>query len=461
MKSVRTYLNFSDVIDPASISTMPDLELSAALATPLAVFNEERQVVSGLAEKWAFPSSHQLAFTLRQGLSWSDGSAIKASEYKSALDRAKRLYGGDLKALFDAVEKIEATDERTLVFTTKDEASKSGLLLKLTEPMYGLVAVKDGSLDLSKSAGPYVVQKNAPRDELLLIVNKHWYSYTQEMPERVEIKRPHGSVGTIGAFENDPWPNLISGSSLMTTATAEEIKHSGFKTWQRTLDKTFALFASQRFLESGGAEFIKTFAAHVDRASLMKGLSGFTSAEQFFPRGYILSSDVAPEVTPGKWQKKDTIRVAMMESPLLIPLREQLPIAAKKIGSNLKIDTFPLPKLDEIAKRGEYDLLAISFAVADPNFEGAMSFFIEREPAFIKSTTGAEDFSAQMREARKLPSSNERAAAMRKIIFKAQETGHFLPLFHFSSFAVAKPGVDLSGIPNSDETILFSKLRMR
>jgi MarR-like DNA-binding transcriptional regulator SgrR of sgrS sRNA len=326
--------------------------------------------------------------------------------------------------------------------------------------MYGLVAVKDGNLDLSKSAGPYVVKEHS-HDKLLLTVNKHWYSFTTAMPEQIEIKRPSDGKGSIGSFESDSWPNLISGSSLMTTATAEEIKHSGFKTWQRTLDKTFALFASKRFLESGGADFIKMFASHVDRSSLMTGLAGFTNAEQFFPRGYILSSEALPKAKSGKWSNKDPIRVLMMESPLLNPLRDHLPIAANQIGANLKVDTFPLPKLDEVAKRGDYDLLAISFAVADPNFEGAMSFFIERDPAFIKSTTGSEDFAAQMREARKLPTTDERAAAMRTIIFKAQEAGHFLPLFHFCSFAIAKAGVDLSEIPNTDETVLFSKVRMK
>ena len=50
---------------------------------------------------------------------------------------------------------------------------------------------------------------------------------------------------------------------------------------------------------------------------------------------------------------------------------------------------------------------------------------------------------------------------MREIIIHAQEAGHVLPLFHFSSLAIAKPGVNISKIPNSDETVLFSKVRMR
>ncbi|MEK6773592.1 MAG: hypothetical protein AABY64_06610 [Bdellovibrionota bacterium] len=90
-----------------------------------------------------------------------------------------------------------------------------------------------------------------------------------------------------------------------------------------------------------------------------------------------------------------------------------------------------------------------------------MSFFIERDPPFISSTLTPNDFSAQMTKARSLPTLKERAAKMREIIIAAQEAGHVLPLFHFSSLAIAKPGIDLSEVPNSDETVLFSKVRMR
>lgn len=135
-KSVRTYMNFAKEVDPAHILSMADLELSIALSTPLVVFNNERQVVSGLAETWTILPPDRVSFTLRKNLRWSDGSQVKAAEYKAALERAKRLYGNDLKALFEAVTKIEAPDERTLVFVTKGAATESGLLLKLTEPMY-------------------------------------------------------------------------------------------------------------------------------------------------------------------------------------------------------------------------------------------------------------------------------------------------------------------------------------
>lgn len=461
-KTVRTYMNFAREIDPAHILTMADLELSVALSTPLVVFNNERQVVSGLAESWTILPPDRISFTLRKNLRWSDGSAVTAAEYKSALERAKRLYASDLKALFESITRIEVTDDHILVFVTKGSASESGLLLKLTEPMYGIVALKGDNLDLSKSVGPFFV-KERNGDAMTLEANKNWYAYTKEMPALVEIKRPKDGVDLMASFENDNWPNLTSGTSLMPKEVFDHLKKNGFRTWQRSLDKVYSLYPSKRFLKNGGANFVRLLAKKVDNALLLKGLTGYADAEQFFPRGYELYSGQQPKIqTPGQWHSKTPIVVLLLDTPVLAGMREAL---AKTIstasGQPAKIEVVSTAKLDERMKRGDFDILGLQIAVADPNFEGAMSFFIEKDPPFIPSGEGTADFAAQLRQARSLPTSAERAARMREIIIRAQEAGHVLPLFHFSSLAIAKPGVDLSEIPNSDETILFSKLRMR
>ena len=459
-KSVRTYMNFAGEIDPAHILTMADLELSVALSTPLVVFNNERQVVSGLAETWTILPD-RISFSLRKNLRWSDGSSVTATEYKSALDRAKRLYANDLKALFDSVERIEATDDRTLVFVTKGAASESGLLLKLTEPMYGLLALKTDGLNLSKSVGPFFL-KEKRGDSLILEANKNWYGYTNQMPALVEIKRPKDGVDLMSSFDKDNWANLISASSLMPTQILDHLKKNGFKTWQRSLDKVYSLYPSKRFLNDGGANFIRLLSKKIDNASLLKGLTGYANAEQFFPRGYELYSSRQPEVEDSACSKQNPIVVLLLDTPVLSGMRENLIKAIASVsGQSAKLEVISTSKVNERMKRGDFDILGVQLAVADPNFEGAMSFFIERDPPFIQSGKGTEDFSSQLRVARGLPTSTERATRMREIIIRAQEAGHVLPLFHFSSLAIAKPGVDLSEIPNSDETILFSKVRMR
>jgi hypothetical protein len=297
-----------------------------------------------------------------------------------------------------------------------------------------------------------------------LEANKSWYAYAKEMPPLVEIKRPKDGVDLMASFDKDEWPNLTSGSSLMPKETYDHLKKNGFKTWQRTLDKVYSLYPSRRFLKNDGAAFIKLLAKKMDSSSLLTGLSGFAAAEQFFPRGYELYSNQQPKIqTAGQWRGKGPVVVLLLDTPaVLSEMRETLAKAiSSALGQPAKIEVVSTSKVGERMKRGDYDIFGVQVAVADPNFEGAMSFFIEKDPPFIPSGEGAADFAAQLRVARGLPTSAERAARMREIIIRAQETGHVLPLFHFSSLAIAKPGVDLSEIPNSDETILFSKVRMR
>lgn len=461
MDTVRTYLNFSRV-DPAYVLTMADLELSLALGSTLVAFDDQRQMVAGLAEKWEMLPPHKIQFTLRNGLKWSDGTPVTAGQYKLALERAKRLYRNDLNALFDEVAAIEATGPSTLVFTTKNEITQSGILIKLTEPMYGLVHVQGEKLDLTTSVGPFFLRQQTAA-ELKLAVNTNWYAYKKELPKKVEIRRPTSDFDALANFEHDDWANLISGTSLLRSDVSERFKKKGYSTRQRNLDKVFSLYPSKRFLQSSGASFIAELSEKLDRAKILAGMSGYTLANQYFPRGYELHSSVEPKLNSlPKTIVPKVVQVIIPASTFSGIIRETLASALQDAtGAVAKVEIVPLSEIDGRMKRGDFDILATAGAIADPNFEGAMSFWFEREPPFIQSSEKPNDFASQVRNSRAIPVSSQRAARMREILVRAQEAGHVLPLIHFSSLAIAKPGIDLSEIPSSDETVQFSKVRMR
>lgn len=320
----------------------------------------------------------------------------------------------------------------------------------------------DGKLDLQKSSGSFVLSKTSD-NEVNLSVNKNWYLFVNDMPSTVEIRRPEKNVDLIENFQKDTWVNLVSGSSLMRAATLKGLTDSGAKTWQRSLDKVFSLYPSKRFLKSRGAKVIQKLAVSLDKEKVLTGLSGYTLATQFFPRGYELWSSIEPKSLNLEIQKNThALKIIIPDNPYAVPLKTSLVKALKESnGIAVECELVPLPEVNDRMKKGDYDILATGIAVADPNFEGAMSFFFEREPAFIQSDLNPNNFASQIKEARGLATSKDRAAKMREIIIHAQEAGHVLPLFHFSSLAIAKSGVNLSEVPNSDETVLFSKVRMR
>ncbi len=200
----------------------------------------------------------------------------------------------------------------------------------------------------------------------------------------------------------------------------------------------------------------------MSRDGFLSGLSGYSPANQFFPRGYELYSATEPKISLTGSKMAGPVKIIIPGSPFTTSIRKHLPgVIHAATGVNVSIEVVPLTGINDRMRRGDFDILATGVAVADPNFEGSMSFFIEREPPFIQSGEKPNDFAAQLREARSLPTAEQRANRMREIIVRAQEAGYVLPLFHFSSLAIAKPGVDLSEIPNTNETIPFSKVRMR
>ena len=199
----------------------------------------------------------------------------------------------------------------------------------------------------------------------------------------------------------------------------------------------------------------------IDKSKVLTGLSGFTPADQFFPRGYELWSMTPPKLEEAKASSFKSIKLIIIDSAVANIVKENLSQIIKEItSSDVDVEIVLPQEFEARAKAGSYDILATQIAVADPNFEGAMSYFFEREPAFIQSAKAPLDFAKQTQLARGLATSKERAKQMREIIIKAQEAGFVLPIFHFSSMAIAKKGVNLSAVPNSDETVLFSKVRM-
>jgi MarR-like DNA-binding transcriptional regulator SgrR of sgrS sRNA len=371
---------------------------------------------------------------LKPTLKWSDGSPITAKDFQASLERAKRVYPADLKALFDSVDKIEARSKYDLAFRAKANAGTNSLLLKLTEPMYSLLAIKNGAIDFTRSSGPYQIVETT-QQSLSLVKNPHWFLSHPEMPERVEIRRPKKDQDLIQSFRSDDWANLVSGTSLIRAELLDELAKAGFKTWQRSLDRVFGLYPSQAFLRSGNAAVALHLARKLQPEQVLPGYGGFVRAEQYFPRGYELWSSKSPQLQETSAKPVKALTVIVPESPYAPAPSKGLSESIKSIaGIRPEIEIVPLSALDSRMKLGDFDFLATGIAVADPNFEGAMSFFFERKPPFIQSAAKPLDFSDQLAEARSLPLLKDRAARMREIILGAQEAGFVIPLFHYFTF---------------------------
>lgn len=80
-----------------------------------------RKIVGDLAQSWDVSSDGtKITFHLRDGVTWHDGTALKASDVKFNLDAvffATLGFSSHLKGFFNVAKSVEASDDRTVVIT--------------------------------------------------------------------------------------------------------------------------------------------------------------------------------------------------------------------------------------------------------------------------------------------------------------------------------------------------------
>lgn len=150
----------------------------AAVTDTLLYLGDDGKTVPYLAESYTTgDDGREYTFTLREGVTFSDGSALDAEVVARNLEVLAR--GDDARGVpatkgFQTIEKVTATDDRTLVvhLTTADNT----LLSALSSPANGIVS--DSTLDLGyddqKSvdklvgSGAFVFESQKPGEEIVL-----------------------------------------------------------------------------------------------------------------------------------------------------------------------------------------------------------------------------------------------------------------------------------------------------
>lgn len=454
-------------VDPANVRTLVDLDLSYALSSTLTEWSDSRELVAGIAKSWEMPKKNEIKFILKDRLMWSDGSEVTAIQVVKSFERTKKDHGDSLKSLFDQVASITAVGANTVKFELKVDAMSSGVLTKLTEPMYGLVFVNDdGKIDLSKTVGPFVLS-NATHEALALKQNKKWYRYHAGMAEVVSIRRPPAGDEIQDSFLRDEWVNIMTSSSLVEKSVNETFEKKMFSIWNRSLDKIFFLSPGSKLANDDGRKFFKFLNKELDRSVLTSGLSGFSLTQQFFPSGYVLFDPEfkkgLTEVSLPKQFQTRPIKILGVSSRLNTRLKENIKAAIKKaIGIEPEFKLVQLSDFEKARAEKDYDFLAGALPVNDPNVEGAMGFFFGLNPPIIPDA-GVDSlaFSERVSKAKALPSQSDRNLEYRRIFSDATNHGSIVPLFHYSTVVIAKSGMDLSAVPMSDETVAFSKVKFK
>lgn len=110
-------------LDPGLCSTVDGTSVLSHLFAGLARWAENGAVVADCAESLTEPVFNEdgtvsYTYTLKAGLTWSDGSVLTAGDFVYAWNRAADpAFGSDYAYLMDVVKQVTATDDRTLQVT--------------------------------------------------------------------------------------------------------------------------------------------------------------------------------------------------------------------------------------------------------------------------------------------------------------------------------------------------------
>lgn len=467
-REIRTYMSYGLPIDPAKVITLVDLDFSYALASTLVSWSDSKEPIAALAATWEYTGEKEITFHLKPNAVWSDGSQITSGDVVMSLERAKRIYREDLKSLYDLVETIESRGNKDVVFKLTVPAAGSGIVRKLTEPMYGILAIKkDGQLDLTKSSGPFSLVSAAEK-EIVFKNNSNWHKWQPNMADRVIVRQPPKGEELQNEFLQNEWVNLLTSSSLTPESLSAKYKSANFSMWNRNLDKIFFFSPGPRISNEEGRRLLRAINLKMNRNTLLKGMSGYALSDQFFLSGYPLfdpefHKTIADNVIPEKF-KKHPLEILGIDSRLTEPLRNNIKQAIKEItGIEPKLKIVSLGEIEKARTAGQYDFHAVSLPVNDANVEGALGYIFGLTPPFIPNAgpKGAKNFHARVMDAKKFSDQSARNLEYRKVFSEAINEGCLLPLFHYSTVVIARNGLDLSAVPTSDETVAFSKVRFK
>ncbi len=166
-----------------------------------AVGSNEAKITPALAESWEItPDGLTYTFHLRKGVKFHDGTPFNAEAVKYSFERLLKINMGAV-ANFNSIDKIDAVDEQTVVFTLK--APFNSFLSALTS-MWGPVIVsptavkaheKDNDMgqawltENEAGTGPYMVEKWDRNQQLTLVrYPDYWGGWGDKYLERIIIR---------------------------------------------------------------------------------------------------------------------------------------------------------------------------------------------------------------------------------------------------------------------------------
>lgn len=168
-----------------------------------------------IAESWTNADPLTWTFKIRDGVKFSDGSALTANDVKASLDRLIAL-GSSFAPLFVNFDATRADDDKTFTVTTKVPVGTMLNTLSLVFIGKGDGVGNEAYWQKPVGSGPFAVSDYVPDDHVTLVRNENYWGENKARLDTIEvISMPEVSSKITG---------LVTGElDLMTTVPPDQV----------------------------------------------------------------------------------------------------------------------------------------------------------------------------------------------------------------------------------------------
>jgi len=207
---LRMPLPTPQLLDPVRAVNPCDVNILATVYDTLVRVDPDGSLVPGIAESWEAPDPNTFVLKLRDGVKFSDGSALDAEAVKASIERGKTHPESVLATALEPITAIEATDPTTV--TLKLSEAKVGLMPALFQGRAGMVpspaavaAAGDAFGTTAESvvgAGPYKMVTFQSKGDYEGVAWDGYWDAEHRLLGGVKLTNTQGATAGYGPFIN-------------------------------------------------------------------------------------------------------------------------------------------------------------------------------------------------------------------------------------------------------------------
>lgn len=227
-----------DTLFPWKATQFQAVQVLEQLYGTLTELDTDLEVTPGLAESWQVSEDGTaITMTLRQGVTFADGSTFDSADVKASLDRIRDEATGAVAAAgLASIASVEAPDPATVVLTLS--GPDAGILAALASVNLAMLpsdATEQALAETPNGTGPFTLTQRTPNQSISLTPNQDFWGGAPRLPS-LEFRVIPDETSIVSAMQSgnvdfavfdDPLvAQSAEGSGLTVTETPQLSYHA-------------------------------------------------------------------------------------------------------------------------------------------------------------------------------------------------------------------------------------------